>query len=350
MHLRITPFHFCVSLLGFSLACGDGSASSGGEGGAASSGEGATGPGSTGPGESTSASSGGGGTGAGSMLGDCRIFPPDNPWNQDVSQLELHPDSDAFIDSIGRNQALHPDFGTEWEGAPIGIPYVTVDSSHPMVPVEYTAYGNESDPGPFPVPADAPVEGGPSSDGDRHVIVIDTDTCQLYELYRAFPADGGSRWLADSGAAFDLSINDHHPDGWTSADAAGLPIFPGLARYDEIVEKGELTHALRFTVERSQRGYIFPARHFASTITDPTVPPMGLRLRMKASYDCSAYSQEVQVICAGLKKYGMIVADNGSDWFISGAPDSRWSDANLRDLKSVTGDAFEVVYTGEVVR
>jgi hypothetical protein len=147
-----------------------------------------------------------------------------------------------------------------------------------------------------------------------------------------------------------LSINDHHPDGWTSADAAGLPIFPGLARYDEIVEKGELTHALRFTVERSQRGYIFPARHFASTITDPTVPPMGLRLRMKASYDCSAYSQEVQVICAGLKKYGMLVADNGSDWFISGAPDPRWSDANLRDLKSVTGDAFEVVYTGEVVR
>jgi hypothetical protein len=338
MNLRTSTLALLAPVLGLSFACGDGSIG-GGEGGA--------GPGSTGPGTSTTST--GSGAGAGSAFADCQIFPADNPWNQDVSQLALHPDSDAFIDSIGRNEALHPDFGTEWEGAPIGIPFVTVDATHPLVPIEYTAYGDESDPGPFPVPADAPVEGGPSSDGDRHVIVIDTDACQLYELYRAFPVEGGLRWQAESGAAFDLSINDHYPNGWTSADAAGLPIFPGLARYDEIVEKGELTHALRFTVERSQRGYIFPARHYASSITDPTTPPMGLRLRMKASYDCSSYSEEVQVICAGLKKYGMLVADNGADWFISGAPDPRWNDDNLRDLKSITGDAFEVVYTGEVV-
>lgn len=345
MNFRSPLVALPTPLLGLLLACGDGSVG-GGDGGAGSTGAGATGPGSTGPGPSTSST----GSGAGSTLGDCQIFPADNPWNQDVSALDVHPSSDAFIDSIGRDQALHPDFGTEWEGAPIGIPFVTVDAEHPLVPIDYTAYGDESDPGPFPVPADAPVEGGPSSDGDRHVLVIDTDTCQLYELYRAFPADGGARWEAESGAEFDLTINDHHPDGWTSADAAGLPIFPGLARYDEIVEKGELRHALRFTVQRTQRAYIFPARHYASTVTDPSAPPMGLRLRMKASYDCSGYSQEVQVICAGLKKYGMIVADNGSDWFVSGAPDPRWSDDNLRDLKNVTGDAFEVVYTGEVVK
>lgn len=346
MNFRSPLVALPTPLLGLLLACGDGSVG-GGDGGA-----GSTGPGPSGAGAGTSTSSSGtsSGSGGGSQVGSCQVFPADNPWNQDVSGLEVHPDSDAFIESIGRSKALHPDFGTEWEGAPIGIPYVTVDAEHPLVPIDYTAYGDESDPGPFPVPADAPVEGGPSSDGDRHVLVVDTDTCKLYELYRAFPVDGGARWEAESGAEFDLTINDHHPDGWTSADAAGLPIFPGLARYDEIVEQGELRHALRFTVQRTQRAYVFPARHYASTVTDPAAPPMGLRLRMKASYDCSGYSQEVQVICAGLKKYGMLLADNGADWYVSGAPDPRWSDSNLRDLKSITGDAFEAVYTGELVK
>jgi hypothetical protein len=281
-------------------------------------------------------------------VGDCTVFPADNPWNQDVSALPVHPDSDAFIDSIGRDTSLHPDFGTFYEGGPIGIPYATVTAAQPMVPIEFVAYGDESDPGPYPIPPDALVEGGPDSDGDRHVLVVETESCMLYELYRAFPIGGGASWEADSGAVFDLKINDHHPETWTSADAAGLPIFAGLVRYDEIVESGVLPHAVRFTVSSSQAGYIFPARHYASSDPDPSLPPMGLRVRMKASYDCSGYSQEVQVICAGMKRYGMIVADNGSDWYVSGAHDPRWNDDALRDLRNITGDAFEVVYTGEV--
>ena len=290
-----------------------------------------------------------GGTGESPTLEGCSVFPADNPWNTDVSAYPLHPDSDAFIDHIGRNTGLHPDFGTVWNGAPIGIPYTLVDSSTPAVPIDYTLYGDESDPGPFPIPPDAPIEGGPQSDGDRHVLVIDTDACLLYEIGNAYPIDGGASWEAGAGVVWDLSINDTHPEGCTSSDAAGLPIFPGLARYDEIVTQGELRHALRFTVQSSQRAYIPPASHYASSNTDPTAPPMGLRVRMKASYDCTGYSDEVQVICAGLKRYGMIVADNGSNWYISGAPDSRWNDDALRDLGDITGDAFEVVDTGDPV-
>jgi hypothetical protein len=282
----------------------------------------------------------------GGTIGSCTVFPADNAWNLDVSALDVHPDSDAFIDRIGREDTLHPDFGTEWEGAPIGIPYLVVSGAEAKVPIEFMAYGDESDPGPYPVPADAPVEGGPDADGDRHVIVIDSDNCLLYELYRGFPVSDG--WQADAGVIWDLSIDDVHPFGWTSADAAGLPIFPGLVRYEEVVEAGAIEHALRFTVSESQAGMIAPATHYASSDGDPSLAPMGLRLRMKADFDCSAYSSETQVVCTALKTYGMIVADNGSDWFLSGAPDDRWNDDALGDIKTIPGDAFEVVYTGDV--
>lgn len=279
----------------------------------------------------------------------CRVFPADNPWNTDISAAPLHPRSAAFVDSIGRADHLHPDVGTFWDGAPIGIPYVRVGAGQPKVPVSFH-YADESDPGPYPVPPDAPIEGGPSSDGDRHVLVVDDAACRLYELYDAHPVDGGRSWQAGSGAVFDLRSNALRPDGWTAADAAGLPIFPGLIRHDEVVERGVIDHALRFTVSRTQRGYIHPATHFASSITDPDVPPMGLRLRMKAGYSCAGFSREVQVICTALKRYGMFVADNGSDWYLTGAHDPRWDDDALGDLKQIPGDAFEAVDTGPVLR
>lgn len=280
-------------------------------------------------------------------VGGCEIFPADNAWNLDVSGLPVHANSDNYIDSIGRDDHLHPDFGTEWEGEPIGIPYTVVSGSQSKVPINYVAYGDESDPGPMPFPLDVAIEGGPDSDGDRHSIVIDESTCTLYELYRAFP--NGDGFDADSGTVWDLTKNENHPEGCTSTDAAGLPVFPGLARYEEVVEKGEVLHALRFTVSDSQRGYIFPARHYASDNDDPNLAPMGLRLRMKASYDCSGYSDEVQVLCTGLKRFGMIMADNGSNWYVSGSPDPRWSDDNLNDFKDIPGDAFEVVDTGDPI-
>jgi hypothetical protein len=277
----------------------------------------------------------------------CRVFPSDNAWNRDVSNLPVHERSDAYIDAIGREAHVHPDFGTEWEGAPIGIPYVVVDGETPLVDIDYVAYGDESDPGPFPLPLAAPIEGGPDGDGDRHAIAVDFENCELYELYRAFPK--GDHFEADSGVKWDLSQNDTHPPGCTSADAAGLPIFPGLARYDEIVEQGAIEHALRFTVAHSQRAYVAPATHYASNDSDPNLPPMGLRLRMKASYDCSGYSAEARVVCTALKKYGLIVADNGSNWYISGSPDPRFDDDHLGDLKQIPGDAFEVVDTGDAL-
>jgi len=294
---------------------------------------------------STSSSSS---SGAGPGPVACTVFPADSPWNQDVSDLPVHPDSDTFIDAIGRGTRLHPDFGTTYEGAPNGIPYAVVGGDQPEVPITFLAYEKESDPGPYPIPAGAPIEGGPESDGDRHVIVIDAEACTLYELFRAFPRDGGSRWEADAGAVFDLRTNDHHPLRKTSADAAGLPIYPGLVRYEEVVEAGEVAHALRFTVSATQTGYIFPARHYASTDSDPSLPPMGLRIRMRPEFDCSLYTDEIQVLCRAFKKYGLLLADNGSDWFVSGAPDPRWDDDALSDLKAITGDAFEVVYTGEI--
>jgi hypothetical protein len=274
------------------------------------------------------------------VLGACRVFPETSAWNLDVSQLPVHARSDDFVDAIGRSQNVHPDFGTEY-----GIPYTLVPGAQPRVSIDFTAYADESDPGPYPIPADAPIEGGPDSDGDRHVIVIDSSDCVLYEMYRSFPSAGGG-WSADAGAVWDLKRDAQRPMGWTSADAAGLPVFAGLVRYDEVVEQGEIRHALRFTVSRSQAAFIAPATHYAATSTDPSLPPMGLRLRMKASYDCSPFSREARVVCAALKKYGMLVADNGSSWFISGAPDPRWDDDALGDLKQIPGDAFEAVDSG----
>jgi len=296
-----------------------------------------------------SASSGGAGTsGSSPSLENCPVFSADSPWNADISGLPVHPNSDNFIDSVGRGQTMHPDFGTEWNGAPNGIPFVLVDASTPDVAINYTAWGDESDPGPFPIPADAPIEGGPDSDGDRHVLVIDTGACRLYELGNAYPRSDGS-WDANCGVMWDLTIDDRHPEGCTSADAAGLAIFPGLVRYDEVVEQGAVHHALRVTVSATQRGYVSPASHYASSDTNPDLPPMGLRFRMKSGYDCSSLSSEVQVLCTAFKRYGLIVADNGSDWYVSGAPDPHWSDDNLADLAQIPGSAFEVVDTGDPI-
>ena len=268
------------------------------------------------------------------------IFPNDNPWNVDISELPVHANSETYVASIGADGHLHPDFGTVWQGAPNGIPFVVVPGTQPRVPVSFS-YPDESDPGPYPVPPDAPIEGGAASEGDRHVLMLDEDNAVLYELFHSFPEGDG--WKAGSGAIFDLT-----PAGWTSADAAGLPIVPGLARYEE-VEAGEIRHALRFTCRRTQRGYIPPATHWASRSDDRDLPPMGLRLRLRADYDISGFSEPVQVILTALKRYGMIVADNGGDWFISGAPDPRWDDEDLQTLKRVPGSAFEAVETGPLV-
>lgn len=281
------------------------------------------------------------------MIGGCQVFPQNNAWNQDISTVPLHTNSANFmsrIAALGGNQKLHADFGSD---PTYGIPFVVVPQNQAMVPIAFTAYGDESDPGPYPIPATAPVEGGANATGDRHVLVLQQGTCKLYELYRAFKS--GSGWNADSGAIWDLKTGSLRPAGWTSADAAGLPILPGLIRYDE-VKSGKITHALRFTVASTQKGYILPATHWASSNTDANLLPMGARLRLKASFDISGYTGDTRVILEALKKYGMIVADNGSNYFITGATDSRWNDDDLNQLKTVPGSAFEVVNTGPIVK
>jgi hypothetical protein len=277
------------------------------------------------------------------QIAGCQIFPADNPWNTDISNYALHPNSANFIASIGADDHLHPDFGSPAE---YGIPFVIADANTPNVQVN-AEYADESDFGLAPIPANPPIEGTSSSDGDRHVIVLDKSDCTLYETWSSY-FEGGV-WNVGSAAKFDLSSNALRPDGWTSADAAGLPILPGLVRYDE-VQAGEINHALRFTVSQTQRGYIHPATHFASSNTDANVPPMGLRLRLKADFDISGYSAESQVVLRALKKYGMIVADNGSDWFISGESNPNWNDEAINQLKQVPGSAFEVVNTGAIIK
>jgi hypothetical protein len=278
--------------------------------------------------------------------GELAIFPADNPWNQPIEKLPVHPRSAAFIDSIGRDKPLHPDFGTVYNGAPSGIPFCIARRDQKRVPVKFD-YADESDPGPYPIPDDAPIEGGSKSDGDRHVLVLDPHEKKLYELFRAFKTAEG--WRAGSGAVFDFTSNKLRRAGWTSADGAGLPIFPGLVRYDEAVENREIRHALRVTVEKTQRGYISPARNWASTSNDPIRPPMGLRLRLKSSFDTSRFPHQVQAILKALKTYGLIVADNGGNWFITGAPDPRWNDDNLHTLRKVLGRDLEAVDTGPIV-
>jgi hypothetical protein len=270
-------------------------------------------------------------------LAGCPLFPATNPWRQDVSHLPVSPYSAAWVASVGASTHLHPDFGSD---PTYGIPYSEVPANQPKVPITFTAYGDESDPGPYPIPPTAKVEAG----GDRHVLVASGD-CKVYELYGAVRSGGG--WTAASGAVFDLTTNTLRPDGWTSADAAGLPILPGLVRRDE-VQSGHIDHALRFTVATSQKGYISPATHQAGSTTSTAYPPMGARFRLKASYDVSHFHGEALVILQALKKYGMLVADNGSSWYISGANDTGWDDEDLNQLKTVPGSAFEVVDTGPV--
>ena len=271
------------------------------------------------------------------------LFPTDNPWNTRVDTLPLDPHSAAYLSSIGLSTGLHADFGTTWDGAPNGIPYICVAGTQKKVPVSFD-YADESDPGPYPIPSNAPIEGGPTGTGDRHVLVLDIDHQILYELYAAYPQSNGS-WTAGSGAVFDLGSNATRPAGWTSADAAGLPILPGLVRYDEAVTEGVIDHALRFTVARTQKAYLYPATHYASNDTSPDLPPMGLRVRLKAGFDISGFSPEVRVILQALKTYGMMVADNGSNWYVSGAPDPGWNDDDLHELGQVKGSDFEVVDT-----
>lgn len=271
----------------------------------------------------------------------CPVFPSDNVWNTPVDTLPVDANSTAYIATIGVDRHVHADFGSGiWDSGPIGIPYVDVPGSQPKVAVTFD-YADESDPGPYPIPADAPIEGGSNSDGDRHVLVLDRDNCLLYEMFYAFPQADGS-WHAGSGAIFDLNSNTLRPAGWTSADAAGLPILAGLVRYDEVAS-GEIRHALRFTAPQTRREYIWPARHFASNLTGAQYPPMGQRFRLRADFDISGFSPEVQVILQALKKYGMILADNGSAWFISGVPDERWNNDILRELYQVYGVDFEAV-------
>jgi hypothetical protein len=269
------------------------------------------------------------------------VFPTDNAWNRDISTEPVDSNSSNLIASCGAMRSLHPDFGTTYDGVPWGIPYVTVRGNQPRAPVTF-AYDDESDPGPYPIPTDAPIEGGPASSGDRHVIVIDIDNWKLYELFDARPVNGGTSWTAGSGAVFDLGSNAMRPEGWTSADAAGLPIFAGLARYDEVAA-GVISHALRFTCPTTRRAYVPPARHYASSQTNPDLPPMGMRVRLKAGVDISTFPTDVQVILTALRKYGMILADNGGGFFVSGAPDIRWNDANIDTMKRIKGSDFEVV-------
>ncbi len=277
-------------------------------------------------------------------LAECSVFPTDNVWNVPVDTLPLDANSDAYIATIGADAPAHADFGSgEWppgSGSPIGIPYVDVPGTQPLVRVTFE-YDDESDPGPYPVPTDAPIEGGPDSDGDRHVLVLERDNCILYEMFYAWPQPDGS-WEAGSGAIFDLNSNDLRPEGWTSADAAGLPILAGLVRYDEVAG-GEIRHALWFTAPQTRREYVWPARHYASSLTDPQYPPMGQRFRLRADFDITGFSPEVQVILRTLKKYGMFLADNGSAWYISGVPDERWNNDVLHELHQVHGSDFEAV-------
>lgn len=273
----------------------------------------------------------------------CPVFPQDNIWNTRVDDLPVHAWSSAWVASIGVFANAHPDFGSgEWppgSGAPIGIPYIEVDGGT-SVDVAF-GYASESDPGPYPIPSNAPIEGGPNADGDRHVLVVDRSDCTLYELFDARRQPDGS-WTAGSGATFDLNSNDLRTAGWTSADAAGLPILPGLIRYDEVAT-GEITHAIRFTAPQTQRAFVWPATHFASNLEGDEYPPMGARFRLRADFDLAGYDPDVQVILRAMQQYGLLLADNGSPWFLSGAPDERWDNTVLRELKDLRGSDFEAV-------
>lgn len=279
------------------------------------------------------------------QIAGCDVFPGDNIWNTPVDNLPVHARSSGYISTIGASRTVHADFGSGvWppgSNSPIGIPFITVPANQPNVPITFVWWPEESDPGPYPIPPNAPIEGGADSDGDRHVLVLQKGTCKLFELYSAFPQPGGS-WEAGNGAVYDLNSHALRPDGWTSADAAGLPILPGLVRYDEVAS-GEIRHAIRFTAPETQAAHLWPARHHASNQTGANYPPMGLRLRLRADYDISGFSPDVQVILRAFKRYGLILADNGSAWYISGAPDARWDNDQLHEMDVIRGSDFEAV-------
>ena len=281
-------------------------------------------------------------------LAGCPVFPASSVWNQPVDKLPVAADSATMIASIG-DSGVHADFGSGlWDGSRIGIPYMVVHGkSTPKSRLRFE-YADESDKGPYPIPANVPIEGQPStsSGGDRHALIVDRDSCKLYELYALQRTASG--WTAGSGAIFDLRSNKVRPAGWTSADAAGLPILPGLARWDGDASTGVIRHALRFTVERTRKAYVYPARHYASSSTDPSLPPMGLRVRLKASVDISHLPRQARIVAQAMKTYGMILADNGSNWYVSGAPSPKWSNDQLHALGALHGSDFEVVDTSSL--
>ena len=274
------------------------------------------------------------------MIGSCDVLPPDNIWNTPVDKLPVLANSASMITTIGASRGFHADFGAGlWDGGPIGIPFVTVPGTQTKYPATFD-YADESDPGPYAVPLNAPIEGGSNATGDRHAIALDTTNCLLYELYYAFP--GTSSWSAGSGAIYDLNSNALRPSGWTSADAAGLPIMPGLVTYEEVLS-GEIKHAIRFTVPQTRREFVWPARHYASSLTGTQYPRMGERFRLKASFDITPFPANVQVILRAMKTYGILLADNGSAWYISGKPDDRWNNDELRTFGQLLGSNFEAV-------
>jgi hypothetical protein len=284
---------------------------------------------------------------AGTSLGGCPNLPAQDVWHADVSRLPVHANSAAYVASIGRDRAAKADFGAgEWDGGPVGIPITYVPASQPRVQVSFD-WPDESDRGPYPIPKNVAIEGGPDSGGDRHILVVDTGACRLYELYDAYPRSDGS-WHAGCGAMFDLRDYRLRPRGWTSADAAGLPIAPGLVRFEEVAA-GRIDHAIRVTAPVTQNRFVWPARHAASDHGDTALPPMGLRLRLKAGVDLSRLPAQARVVARAMQTYGVIVADNGSPWFLSGTPDARWSDAALRTLGSLRGSDFEAVDTSALM-
>jgi hypothetical protein len=271
----------------------------------------------------------------------CPVFPASSAWNQRVDALPVARTSDRVVAAIGAGDHVHADFGSGlWDGGPIGIPVTVVGKGQAKARVTFE-YASESDQVPYPIPRSVAIEGGRNADGDRHALIVDRDACRLYELFALSPSAGGG-WRAGSGAAYDLRSNKLRPAGWTSADAAGLPILPGLARYEDVA-RGRIDHALRFSVQDTRRAYVWPARHFASDKTDPALPPMGLRFRLKKSYPMGGFPSQARIVLQALKEYGMIVADNGSNWYLSGAPSPKWSNDQLHTLHRVPGSAFEVV-------
>ena len=333
-------------IAGPTLSTGGGGSGSGGSG--SGSGSGGSGSGGSGSGGNSQSACSAMSTGQGASLNGFLPFGSDNLWNKDISGSPVDPNSDAIINFIGSGAGMHADFGSGlFQSSIIGIPYSVVSGTQAQVGVTFTAYGPESDPGPMPIPANAQIEGGPNpSGGDRHVLVLDNSNCFLYELFSAVPNSNGT-WNADSAAVWDLLGNEQRPWTWTSADAAGLPIFPGLVRYDEVAA-GQIQHAIRVTLPQSRAAVVLPATHWAGNSTSSNAPPMGMRLRLKTGYNISGFSTNMQVLLSAMKKYGLIMADNGSAMYISGAPDSRWDNDDLHNLGQVPASAFEVVQMNPV--